>query len=96
MPLSRLVKALKPGGLLAPVCEWDPYSLGSTRSNYGNAESYGERDTYVPRTANDFDARLRDASKPGRIGLCEACSKVGQSGAVFEAVRVTGGDAIVV
>lgn len=48
-PLAGLVEVLRPGRL-PTVAELDPYTLGATPSEYGNAETYGQRDGYVPRS----------------------------------------------
>ena len=47
-PLAELVEVLVQGRL-PRVAELDPYTLGATPSGYGNADTYGQRDEYVPR-----------------------------------------------
>ena len=87
-PLAGLVDVLDPGkGDLPRVRDLDPYRLGTTSSDYGTRDSYGEHDPYVPRTRCDVDIRLRAALEPTRMVLLVGPSKVGKSRTAFEAVR---------
>ena len=47
-PLTGLVDVVIRGEL-PKVAEIDPYTLGTTPSQYGNAHTYGQRDEYVSR-----------------------------------------------
>lgn len=86
-PLAGLVEVVDPAsGDLPRVCDLDPYRLGTTPSDYGDQDTYGMRDPYVPRTCNNVDERLRTALKPGRPVLVVGPSKVGKTRTAFEAV----------
>lgn len=85
-PLPGLVDLLD-GGALPRVGELDPYRLGATSSDYGDRDSYGQHDPYVPRTRDEVDARLRAGLAPGRLVAVVGPSKVGKTRTAFEAVR---------
>ena len=71
-------------GRLPRVSELDPYTLGTTPSGYGNADSYGQRDEYVPRAK---DAPLAAALRPGRLVVLAGPSKAGKTRTAFEVLR---------
>ncbi|MEV0773798.1 tetratricopeptide repeat protein, partial [Nocardia salmonicida] len=68
------------------VADLDPYRLGSTSSVFGRSGESGMRDTYLPRTAHDVDARLAHALTGGRLVVVVGPSKAGKSRTLFEAV----------
>ncbi|MET9072252.1 bifunctional trypsin-like peptidase domain-containing/SEL1-like repeat protein [Streptomyces sp. NPDC004232] len=78
---------------LPRVCDLDPYQLGTTASDYGSRDSYGEHDPYVLRTRGNVDTRLRGALQASRFVLVVGPSKVGKTRTSFEAVRATWCDA---
>ena len=69
---------------LPRVAELDPYTLGATPSGYGNADTYGQRDEYVPRTK---DEPLAAALRPGRLVVLVGPSKAGKTRTAFEVLR---------
>ena len=81
--LAELVEVLL-HGRLPRVAELDPYTLGTTPSGYGNAETYGQRDHYVPRNQ---DEPLAAALRPGRLVVLVGPSKAGKTRSAFEALR---------
>jgi TPR repeat protein len=83
-PLAGLVEVALVDGRLPRVPELNPYTLGATPSEYGNAETYGQRDEYVPRTQ---DGTLAAALRPGRVVVLIGPSKVGKTRTAFEALR---------
>ena len=82
--LAGLVPVLV-NGQLPLVAGLDPYRLGATVSDYGNSDTYGLRDPYVPRTHDEVDIRLRAALQPGHITLVVGPSKAGKTRTAFEA-----------
>ena len=66
------------------MAEIDPYTLGTTPSEYGNAETYGQRDEYVPRTK---DEPLAAALCPGRLVVLVGPSKTGKTRTALEVLR---------
>ena len=86
-PLAGLVDLLDPvSGDLPLVGDLDPYRLGTTPSDYGDRDSYGAHDPYVPRTRRDVDTQLRTALEPGRMVLVVGPSKSGKTRTAFEAI----------
>ncbi|MBD0692548.1 trypsin-like serine peptidase [Streptomyces sp. CBMA123] len=93
-PLVGLVDVIDhTSGDLPRVRKLDPYRLGTTPSDYGNRNNYGDHDPYVPRTHHDIDTRLRAALQPSRMVLLVGPSKVGKTRTAFEAVRTGWEDA---
>ncbi len=92
-PLAGLVQAIGIDGELPLVSTLDPYRLGSTPTNYGDAFNHGTSDPYVARTANDVDTKLRASLQPGRLVVLVGPSKVGKTRTAFEAMAATWGDA---
>ena len=87
-PLIEVVGELIDGDL-PRVDALDPYRLGTSKSDYGNQASYGERDPYVPRTHHQVDDRLvASMSRPGSFTLLVGPSKAGKSRTAFEIVRL--------
>jgi TPR repeat protein len=84
--LAGLVDVLAQGRL-PRVSELDPYTLGATPSKYGNADTYGQRDEYVPRAK---DASLATAFRPGRLVVLAGPSKAGKTRTAFEVLRTHG------
>ncbi len=82
-PLAGLVDVLAQGRL-PRVSELAPYTLGATPSGYGNADTYRQRDEYVPRTK---DEPLAAALRPGRLVVLAGPSKSGKSRTAFEVLR---------
>jgi hypothetical protein len=82
-PLSRLVDEPTPGRLLR-VNELDPYTLGTTPSDFGDADTYGQRDEYVPRVN---DEPLAAALSRGARVVLVGPSKVGKTRTAFEAAH---------
>ncbi len=72
-------------GRLPHVSELNPYSLGASPSDYGNAFTYAQRDVYIPRRK---DAELASELLSGRLVILVGPSKVGKSRTAFEAIRV--------
>jgi TPR repeat protein len=85
-PLAGLVEVLDEGQL-PRMADLDPYRLRVAKSDYGDHDSHGLRDPYVPRTRNDVDSRLRAALVPGRFVLVAGPSKSGKTRTAFEAAR---------
>ena len=71
-------------GQLTLACELDPYTLGATPSGYGDADTYGQRDEYVPRTKDEL---LAAALRPGQLVVLAGPSKVGKTRTAFEVLR---------
>ena len=82
-PLAGLVDVLV-DGRLPRVSEIDPYTLGATPSDYGEAATYGQRDRYVFRTK---DGSIAGALIPGRLVVLVGPSKVGKTRTAFEVLR---------
>ncbi len=82
--LAGLVEVPLADGRLPRVAGLDPYSLGTTPSAYGNAETYGQRDEYVPRA---IDESLAAALRPGRLVVLVGPSKAGKTRTAFEVLR---------
>jgi hypothetical protein len=82
-PLAEFVE-ISVGGRLPRVAELNPYKLGATPSEYGNADTYGRNDEYVPRTR---DEPLVAALRPGRLVVVVGPSKAGKTRTAFEAIR---------
>lgn len=82
--LARLVELPLVGGRLPRVSALDPYTLGATKSEYGNAETYGQRDEYVPRKK---DEPLAAALRPGRLTVLVGPSKTGKTRTAFQVMR---------
>lgn len=80
---ARLVD-VSPHGKLPHVCDLDPYSLGASPSRYGNADSYGQCDVYVPRGQDEF---LAEALRSGHLVVLAGPSKAGKSRTAFEVLR---------
>ncbi|MGW7647137.1 trypsin-like peptidase domain-containing protein [Streptomyces bobili] len=78
---------------LPRVADLDPYRLGTTSSDYGTRDTYGEHDPYVPRIAQEADTRLRAALEPARFVLLVGPAKVGKTRTAFEAIHATWQDA---
>ena len=83
-PLAGLVEVPLVHGRLPRVAELNPYVLGATPSEYGNAETYGQRDEYVRRTK---DGQLADSLRAGRMVVLIGPSKAGKTRSAFEALR---------
>ena len=66
-PLAGLVDVLAQGKL-PRVSELDPYTLGATRSGYGDIGTYGRRDKYVPRAAGRAAGRCAPSGPTGGAG----------------------------
>ena len=82
-PVARLAE--RPAqGPLPRVSELDPYTLGATPSEAGHAETYGQRDSYVPRLT---DGPLAGALGPGAQVVVAGPSKAGKTRTAFEAIR---------
>jgi hypothetical protein len=75
-PLAGLVELPLIDGRLPRLAGLDPFTLGATPSGYGNAEPYGQRDEYVPRTK---DEPLAAALRPGRLVVLVGPSKAGKT-----------------
>ncbi len=84
--LAGLVDVIN-GDDLPRLAELNPYLLGATPTAFGDKDSYGQHDPYVPRTREDFDSRLRAALQPGRLVLVVGPSKSGKTRTAFEAAR---------
>ena len=85
--LAGLVQILGDGGDLPVVGALDPYRLGADATRYGNRDTYGAEDPYVPRTVDgELEARL---ARPGRLVLVVGPSKAGKTRTAFEAVMAT-------
>ena len=83
--LAGLVEILDDRGDLPLVSGLDPYRLGADPTGYGNKDTYGPGDPYVPRTV---DKDLRPAmSEPGRLVLLVGPSKAGKTRTAFEAAK---------
>ncbi len=82
-PLVNLVEEPAQGRLLR-VSELNPYTLGTTPSDFGNADTYGERDEYVPRVK---DEPLAAALGPRARVVLVGPSKVGKTRTAFEVMR---------
>ncbi|MFC0542155.1 bifunctional trypsin-like peptidase domain-containing/SEL1-like repeat protein [Kutzneria chonburiensis] len=85
-PLAGLVDRLDDGDLPL-VADLNPYQLGASVTVFGDRDSYGEHDPYVPRTRHDVDTRLRTALTRGQMALVVGPSKAGKTRTAFEAVR---------
>ena len=83
VPLAGLVDVLVQGWL-PRVAELDPYTLGATPSEYGNAKTHGQRDKYVTRTNDEV---LAAELRPGRLVVLVGPSKVGKTRTAFEVLR---------
>ncbi|MGW6123116.1 tetratricopeptide repeat protein [Nocardia sp. NPDC055165] len=81
---------------LPTVADLDPYQLGSTSSVFGRAGEYGMRDSYLPRTAHDVDARLAEALTGGRLVIVVGPSKAGKTRTLYEALHAHDPEARVV
>ncbi|MEE6140575.1 tetratricopeptide repeat protein [Mycobacterium sp. 050128] len=82
--LADLVEVVD-GDDLPMVAGLDPYRLGATPSPFGDAQTYGEHDPYVPRTRdNDLATALADRNQ---LVLLVGPSKAGKTRTAFEAVR---------
>jgi TPR repeat protein len=94
-PVSRLLPLADPqppaqqaerpaqDGLLR-VGELNPYLLGATPSEAGDADTYGQRDEYVPRVTDEpLTAALEDHAQVVLAGP----SKAGKTRTAFEAIR---------
>jgi TPR repeat protein len=82
-PLAGLVE-ITIHGRLPRVAELNPYRLGATPSGYGNDETYGQRDEYVPRTK---DEPLTAALRAGRLVVLVGPSKAGKTRTAFEVLH---------
>ena len=82
-PLAGLVDVLAQGKL-PRVSELDPYTLGVTRSGYGDIGTYGRRDKYVPRAQ---DEPLAAALRPDQLVVLAGPSNVGKTRTAFEVLR---------
>ena len=82
--LAGLVELPLIDGRLPQVAGLDPYSLGTTPSAYGNAETHGQRDAYVPRA---IDESLAAALRSGRLVVLVGPSKSGKTRTAFEVLR---------
>jgi TPR repeat protein len=82
-PLVRLVEEPAPGRFLR-VNELDPYRLGVTPSDFGDADTYGQSDEYVPRVK---DEPLAATLGEGACVVLAGPSKVGKTRTAFEVVR---------
>ncbi|MDX6334576.1 MAG: hypothetical protein QOG05_1916 [Streptosporangiaceae bacterium] len=85
-PVVRLVE--EPAqGRLPRVSELNPYTLGATPSEFGNSETYGQRDEYVPRVKDEpLTAALGDRPHVVLVGP----SKAGKTRTAFEVIRQHG------
>jgi|GEM_PF-751880 len=83
LPLVELVEILI-HSRLPRVAELDPYTLGATASWFGNADTYGQHDEYVPRTK---DKSLAIALQCGGLVVLVGPSKVGKTRTAFEVLR---------
>ena len=82
-PLAELVE-VSIHGRLPRVDELNPYQLGATPSAYGNVETYGQHDQYIPRSK---DESLAAALGPGRRVVLVGPSKAGKTRTAFEVMR---------
>ena len=82
-PLTGLVEVVLDGGL-PRVAELNPYTLGATASIYGQADTYGADDPYVPRAK---DGQLAAALRPRRLVVVIGPSKAGKTRTAFEVLR---------
>ena len=91
--MTELVDVLDQGRL-PRAAELDPYTLGVVPSAYGNAASYGKRDEYIHRIA---DQSLVAVLRPGRLVVVAGSSAVGKTRTAFEVMRAhrDWGDALV-
>ncbi|MFG1629039.1 hypothetical protein [Kribbella sp. NPDC049227] len=80
---------LTPDGDLPLASDLDPYSLGATPSDYGDADSHGQQDPYVLRSHNDVDERVSAALALGHLTILYGPSKSGKTRTAFEAVHRT-------
>lgn len=87
-PITSLVELQVHGGLPL-VKDLNPYTLGASRSDYGDKSSYGQADPYVPRTQHLVDQQLRSVLQPGCFVLLVGPPKAGKTRTAFEAIRVT-------
>ncbi|MDN4646317.1 bifunctional trypsin-like peptidase domain-containing/SEL1-like repeat protein [Arthrobacter sp. PsM3] len=85
-PLAGLVELLD-GDDLPQVRDLNPYRMGATPTWYGNRDSSGVQDPYVPRTHGDLDVRLREKLVSGRMVVLVGPSKAGKTRTAFEAIR---------
>ena len=85
-PLAGLVDVLD-GDNLPLISDLNPYRLGATPTQFGDKDSYGHRDPYLPRARGEVDTRLRGALQPGRLVLVVGPSKAGKTRTAFEAAR---------
>lgn len=74
-------------GDLPKVTDLTPYRLGATKSQFGDPQTYRQKDPYVPRTFNDVDKRLAAALGRRRLVLVHGDSKVGKTRTCYEALR---------
>jgi TPR repeat protein len=71
-------------GRLPRVSELNPYTLGATPSEFGNSDTYGQRDEYVPRVKDEpLTAALSDRAQVVLVGP----SKAGKTRTAFEVIR---------
>jgi TPR repeat protein len=76
-------------GDLPLAADLDPYSMGATPSDYGDADCHGQQDPYVIRRLNDVDERVAAALALGYLTILYGPSKSGKTRTAFEAVRGT-------
>ncbi|MGB3676431.1 MAG: hypothetical protein WA988_18530, partial [Candidatus Nanopelagicales bacterium] len=84
--LRQLVELFVDGDLPL-IADLNPYNLGATASAFGNAQDFGRRDPYVPRTHNDVDHRLQKALESRGLVVVAGPSKAGKTRTCFEAIR---------
>jgi TPR repeat protein len=82
-PVVKLAEE-PPQAPLPRVSELNPYTLGATPSEFGNSETYGQRDEYVPRVKDEpLTAALGDRAQVVLVGP----SKAGKTRTAFEVIR---------
>jgi TPR repeat protein len=91
-PLVELVE-LFDGADLPLVESLTPYLLGATITAYGDDDTHGQRDPYVPRTHNNVDTRLCTALEDGHVVLIVGPSKAGKTRTAYEAINARWPDA---
>ena len=82
-PLAEAVDASLPSRLPL-ISDLDPYTVGTNPSACGDATSYGQRDPYVARAADEL---LRAALLPGRLVVVAGPVVVGKTRTAFEVAR---------
>ncbi|MFC8380836.1 tetratricopeptide repeat protein [Nocardia sp. NPDC057272] len=87
LALIDLVEVRGVGDELPFVTELDPYRLKATPSVFGDSNTYGTDDPYVPRTYAGVDEKVRAALAGERLVLLIGPSKAGKTRTLFEAVR---------